>query len=122
MIVAVICQLPPASAPVLMVAGVFGSGPLGPPNVTAPVGLSVVLDDETLVSITAVTVTVVPRLKVLGVAVTVRVVALRTFTVRGAEVEEAKFESPLYWALSEWLPPEARVKLATSLRLGDIPF
>ena len=87
--VAVIAQLPLASAPVFRVNGVFGNGPLGPPMVTAPVGLSAALEAETFVSITAVTVTVAPKLIVAGVAVTVAVVALSTLTVRGWDVEEA---------------------------------
>jgi hypothetical protein len=71
-----------------MVIGLFGNGPLGPPNVTTPVGLSAVLEEETLVSMIAVAVTVAPRLMVAGAAVTVTVVALNTFTARGADADE----------------------------------
>jgi hypothetical protein len=88
-IVAVICQLPLAPGTVIRVTGLFGNGPLGPPKMTAPVGLSAVLEEETFVSMIAVAVAVAPRLMVAGAAVTVTVVALNTFTVMDADAEEA---------------------------------
>jgi hypothetical protein len=86
---ATISQLPLASAIIFRVTGTLGKGPPGPPMVTRPVGLSAALDAGTVVSITAVTVSVAPSIIVEGVAVTVAVVGKNAVTSKGADVDGA---------------------------------